>query len=206
MAAPTLERSLELVFGHEGGLSMDRADRGNWTSGTIGKGQLKGTKYGISAMAYPTLDIKNLTLEAAASIYRRDYWAKVKGDDLPAGVDHAVFDFAVNSGPARAAMALQRCVGVADDGHIGPLTLAAVNKQNPATLIGKLCSERLAFLRKISTWPKYGKGWTKRVQKVEQEALKMAAAPIPDVEPIANPPKNSWLAVLVQALFKRNTA
>lgn len=205
MAAPTLERSLELVFGHEGGLSMDRKDRGNWTTGVIGKGQLKGTKYGISAMAYPTIDIKNLTLEAAASIYRRDYWAKVKGDDLPAGVDHALFDFAVNSGPARAAMALQRCVGVADDGQIGPLTLAAVRKQNPATLISKLCAERLAFLRKISTWPTYGKGWTKRVQKVEQEALKMAAAPIPDVEPVATPPKPSLLAAIA-SFFKRSAA
>lgn len=183
MAASTLERALALVFGHEGGFQNRRSDRGNWTTGIVGKGQLKGTKYGISAMSYPTLDIESLTLAQAAAIYRRDYWTTIRGDDLPVGVDYVVFDFAINSGPHKAAMVLQECVGVANDGEIGPITLQAVSKTGPHVLIGKICTARLAFLRRLSTWPEYGGGWTTRVKDVERDALRMAGQSLPDVEP-----------------------
>ena len=175
MARTSLERSLALVFGHEGGFSDDRHDRGNWTTGGIGSGILKGTKFGFAAMSYPTLDIENLTLAQAAAIYGKDYAAAIRFDSLPAGVDHAALDFAINSGPSRAVIGLQRAVGVADDGRMGPLTLAAVSKADPAVVIRSLCAGRLAFLRQLSTWPLYRDGWTMRVKRVEQEALAMAA-------------------------------
>lgn len=205
MALASLERSLSLVFGHEGGLSLDRRDKGNWTGGAVGVGVLKGTKYGISAMAYPTLDIARLTLADAAAIYRRDYWRKISGESLPAGVDHAVFDFAVNSGPARAAKYLQTIVGVKADGVIGLVTLRAVEKLEPAFIVRELSKRRLDFLKSLPTWPTYGKGWAKRVAKVEAEALAMLADPMavnpppPDVEPVAKPAKRtvwSWLKEL----------
>ena len=138
MARTSLERSLALVFGHEGGFSDDRHDRGNWTTGGIGSGILKGTKFGFAAMSYPTLDIENLTLAQAAAIYGKDYAAAIRFDSLPAGVDHAALDFAINSGPSRAVIGLQRAVGVADDGEMGPLTLAAVSKADPAVVIRTL--------------------------------------------------------------------
>ena len=68
------EQALAVVLGHEGGFCAERSDPGNWTGGAVGCGELRGTKFGISAAAYPAEDIANLTPEAAAAIYRRDYW------------------------------------------------------------------------------------------------------------------------------------
>jgi lysozyme family protein len=199
--------SLSLVFGHEGGFTNDRDDRGNWTTGKIGSGVLKGTKYGISAMSYPRLDIKNLTLAKAAEIYRKDYAGPIRFDSLPAGVNHAVLDFAINSGATRAVIGLQRAVGVADDGKMGPITLAAINKANPATTIKTMCAGRLALLRDLSTWPRYGKGWTTRVNRVEREALAMVAVPEPippppDIAPTptAQPASSGFFVALLEAL------
>lgn len=198
MAASNFSKCLALVLKHEGGLSMIRSDPGNWTGGRVGVGQLRGTKYGVAANTFPHLDIPNLTVAQAGDIYRERYWSAVRGDDLPLGVDMTTFDYAVNSGPARAIMALQRVVGVADDGKIGPITLAAINKAHPDTIIRKLCMERLSFLRRLSTWGTFGRGWSNRVAGVESEALKMAAvkAPVapPDVEPVSVQPKPSVLA------------
>lgn len=101
------------------------------------------------------------------AIYRLQYWNAVRGDDLPSGVDAAVFDFAVNSGPARAAKYLQRIVGASVDGQIGLHTLAAVKKYvelyGAESLIIKLCSDRMAFLRGLRHFSKFGRGWTRRV-------------------------------------------
>lgn len=174
MTATNLQHALDKIFGHEGGFSSDHADPGNWTGGAVGVGALHGTKFGIAANTYPALDIKNLTLAQAAEIYDQDYAAKVKFDDLPSGLDYAMLDYAVNSGPARAAMELQRIVGVADDGKIGPMTLAALKGDDPKGLIHDLCNRRLAFLHRLSTWPRYGKGWGNRVEAVRTEALRMA--------------------------------
>ena len=83
-------------------------------------------------MSYPDYDIENLTLEQAEKIYTRDYWDKLSANQLPDGVDVFLFDYAVNSGVARAAISLQRMVSAADDGHIGPQTLKLVESHYPS--------------------------------------------------------------------------
>src|SRR5689334_21475768 len=110
-----LSRCLEVVFGAEGGLSLMSSDPGNWTGGKVGEGNLIGTKYGISAAAYPKLDIPNLTLAQATKIYERDYWNVIHGDTLATGVDLAAFDAAVMSGAGTARNWLLRSIGGADD-------------------------------------------------------------------------------------------
>ena len=112
-----------------------------------------------------------LTPAKVAPMYRRKYWDKVHGDELPAGVDLVVFDAAVNSGPGRAAKWLQACVGVDVDGDIGPKTLAAVNAFDATQLIDDYGRRRLAFLLDLPTWETFGKGWTKRVAAVRLESL-----------------------------------
>jgi len=107
-------------------------------------------------------------------IYRARYWDALACDELPAGVDFAVFDYGVNSGISRAAKVLQRVLGVADDGTIGPLTLAAVKRAAPTLIIIALCDERLRFLRSLRTWRVFGKGWGRRVADVKEAALAMA--------------------------------
>jgi lysozyme family protein len=96
------DRIFKTIVNVEGGFTKNPKDRGNWTSGVIGRGELKGTKYGISAMAYPHLDIKNLTVEQAKDIYYRDYWLKAGCHQLPADAALLLFDMAVNSGVGAA--------------------------------------------------------------------------------------------------------
>jgi lysozyme family protein len=117
--------------------------------------------------------MRALTPEDVAPLYKDKYWDKVKGDDLPAGVDYAVFDCAINSGPGRAAKFLQEVVGVAADGAIGPATLRAVDAMAPSEIVTRYQAKRLEFLQELSTWPTFGKGWGRRVEEVASAAQAM---------------------------------
>ena len=119
--------------------------------------------------------MRALTPETVAPLYKRKYWDAVRADELVAGVDYCVFDVAVNSGPGRAIKFLQSCIGTTPDGGFGPATLAAVKKseEDPARLIEMYCAKRLEFLQSLKTFETFGKGWSKRVQEVKDKALKM---------------------------------
>jgi len=118
-------------------------------------------------------EMRALTPIMVKPLYKRKYWDAVRADDLMAGVDYCVFDVAVNSGPGRAIKFLQSAVGVTVDGGFGSNTLAAVNEQDPAKLIAKYSDTRLQFLKSLRTWSTFGKGWERRVNEVENKALKM---------------------------------
>ena len=158
-------KAFERVVGHEGGFTDSPKDRGNWTSGKIGIGELKGTKYGISAMAYPHLDIRNLTVEQARAIYKTDYWDKIRGDELPYEIAFNVFDGAVNSGIRRSVEWLQRAVGEVADGIIGPKTMLAVKMRHSADIVARYNGHRLRFMADTpdAVWQEYGRGWARRV-------------------------------------------
>jgi lysozyme family protein len=112
-------------------------------------------------------------------IYRNQYWVAVRGDELPAGVDLAVYDGAVNSGPAQATKWLQRALGVTVDGHIGEATLRALEECTDMDgLVRKICARRLAFMRALRAWPTFGKGWTRRVAAVQRASLCLAAGAV----------------------------
>lgn len=162
------------------------------------------TMHGVTQRVYdgyrrkqelPTRAVRLIERAEEVAIYRGSYWAAVRGDDLPAGVDLAVFDYGVNSGPGRAIMALQRAVGAKADGHLGEATLDAVLARDPRELVGKIMAGRRAFLRSLSTFPTFGVGWMNRCAGIEKAALGMAdahpavvasvstlAAPLPDVD------------------------
>ena len=159
----TFEQAFDRLIGHEGKFTDDKNDRGNWTTGIIGKGILKGTKYGISAMTYPDFDIKNLTLDQAKEIYKRDWWDKLNADNLDPAIVFQVWDFAINAGMGTAKRKLQKSVGMAEDGIIGPLTIKAIHKADLNDVLMKFNAERLNHYTSLSTWPRYGKGWTLRV-------------------------------------------
>ena len=120
-------------------------------------------------------EMRALTPMMVKPLYKRKYWDACRADDLVAGVDYAVFDVAVNSGPGRAVKFLQSCVDVTIDGGFGPATLAAVKKaeENPTRLIELYCAKRLEFLQSLRTFETFGKGWSRRVQEVKDKALKM---------------------------------
>lgn len=181
------EAALSAEFKEEGGYVDHPDDPGGATNMGITH-KVLATERGVTP--YWKLDkaeVKNLTREEAANIYRKNYWDLIKGDDLPSGVDMAVFDFAVNSGPARAAKALQRIVKAKVDGLIGPETLRLVDDLVEADVINLLCDDRLAFLQKLSTFAVFGKGWTARVKRIRNLALVMAAAPSAEPLPLPSP-------------------
>lgn len=154
---------IDRLLSHEGGYSSDRADPGNWTGGSVGVGQLKGTKFGIAANTYPMLDIKALTRTQAIAIYRRDFWDRARCGQLPVAVGFQLLDGAVNSGIAQATRWLQRAAGVADDGLIGPQSLAAIRRTDPNDLVLRFNAERLDFMTRLRNWGRHGKGWARRI-------------------------------------------
>src|ERR1700733_16121152 len=120
------DRMFDIVAGHEGDFTADPADSGNWTGGAVGAGTCRGTRFGISAAAYPDLDIAALSLDAAKALYQRDYWQRIAGDLLPAALALLVFDAAINNGTNRALRWLQQVAQVPQDGVIGPRTFDAI--------------------------------------------------------------------------------
>lgn len=181
MARETLPIALQLTFGHEGAFSSAKTDKGNYHLGV-----LVGTKYGITGETLArhrkvktvTIDeVRNMSINEAADIYRIGYWSQSGGDILPRGLDYAAFDFGVNSGPARAVKVLQQLVGVVADGNAGPATLAAVDAYPGGLekLITDYCAARLRFLQSLTNpktgFPVNGRGWTIRVTGIDPKGL-----------------------------------
>jgi lysozyme family protein len=171
MAKGNFQPALKDVLVHEGGYTADPRDPGNWTGGKRGAGVLKGTKKGISAAAFPHLDIKALNDNQIADIYHGKYWVPIRGDELPAGVDLSTWDYGVNSGVSRSAKDLQRVLGVTVDGRIGPATILAAKAASPRAVIKGHCAKRLGFLQSLAIWQTYKNGWGRRVAGVEAKAL-----------------------------------
>jgi lysozyme family protein len=138
-------------------------DRGNWTSGEVGEGTLKGTKFGISAMSYPGLDIENLTLANAKAIYYEDWWKPLNMNHLTFAMQYQMFDAAINHAGVNATRMLQRAIGVDDDGIIGPLTIAAKDEMEINDLLMLFIAERISFFTQIKTFDLYGRGWMNRM-------------------------------------------
>ena len=165
------DTALKALLKHEGGYVNHPSDPGGMTN-------LGVTKRVWEEWVGHEVDEKQmraLTPELVAPLYKKKYWDKVCGDELPTGVDLAVFDLAVNSGPGRAAKMLQKVLGVAQDGAIGPQTLAKALNIDSSKLVADYNAERLAFLMALPTWGTFGKGWGRRVAEVTEQATHMTA-------------------------------
>ena len=166
------DSALKAVLHHEGGFVNHSSDPGGMTNlGCTKKVWEEWVGHQVDEKA-----MRALTPKDVAPLYKQKYWDKIKGDDLPEGVDYAVFDCAINSGAGRAAKFLQSCVGVDPDGGIGPKTLAAVNSFDPKQLVEDYSKRRLSFLTDLPTWGTFGKGWSRRINEVEKTALSMLAS------------------------------
>lgn len=164
-------KSLAFVLKHEGSSFVnDPIDPGGATRAGVTQAVYDGWR---RSHAQRTQSVKSISVDEIAGIYRLRYWDQIRGDDLPAGVDYAVFDFAVNSGVSRAAMFLQTVAGVPADGVIGKQTLEAVRRIGPTQAINALCDKRLGFLGHLKIFWRFGKGWTRRVNDVRADALAM---------------------------------
>lgn len=142
----------------EGGYTNDPQDPGGPTNFGITLADYR--KY-INPKGTAT-DVQNMTVDQAKSIYKPKYWDAVNGDSLPSGVDYCVFDYGVNSGVSRANR-----------------IYAKYSTLDATGAINAICDERLAFLKSLSTWGRFGKGWSNRVANVRNKSIKLAHAGIP---------------------------
>jgi lysozyme family protein len=176
MTKSRFEQAVELVLQHEGGFVQHPSDPGVATKFGITRETLSRVRGRPASVD----GVRSLTEREAVSIYRRLYWDAVRAEELPPGLDLAVFDLAVNSGPVRAARMLQTVLGVEADGIVGPVTLEAAREADAAETIRRLTRARLGFLGRLATWPVFGRGWRRRVLAVEQGALRLASSSPPD--------------------------
>lgn len=148
------DRAFDMLLGNEGGYSFNAADPGGETMWGVTARVARANGYQGEMRAMPR--------DTAKVLYRKLYWAACHCDELPELLRFQVFDAAVNSGVGQAALWLQRAAGVADDGAIGPATLAAATV-NPARVAVRLDSQRLKFMAARPTWPAFGRGWANRI-------------------------------------------
>lgn len=147
----TFDEAFERLMGFEGGYVNDVRDAGGET------------RFGISRRAFPGVDIARLTREAAAAIYRDEYWSKVQADKLPPGLRYAVFDAAVHAGPAQAVRWLQRALEVFEDGRIGTQTMLAALQSPVERTRARLLGYRLEAATGLASWPAFSRGWSRRI-------------------------------------------
>lgn len=179
-----IDRVWSFVVGEEGEtLDLTHDDKGNWTGGEVGVGELRGSKFGVSAKTYPTVDIAALTRDGAKAIFVRDYWQKFSCDQMPAPLGLLVVDAAYNGG--HPIQWLQLALGVANDGVFGPATKAAIAAQVPAgrakEIATEMLAQRLAYLSTGPLWSMFGaadgkpKGWARRLMALPFEAMNLLA-------------------------------
>jgi lysozyme family protein len=175
MAASSYDAALARLLVHEGGYTNDAADPGGPTNFGI-------TIYDYRKYVKPNAsaaDVRSMRVEEAKAIYRAKYWGAQRCDELPAGVDYAVFDYGVNSGIGRSGKVLRRCLKLADNtSAVNDAVIAAAAAADAKALIVAICDERLRFLQSLRTWGVFGKGWGARVAEVKAYALQLASGAI----------------------------
>jgi lysozyme family protein len=189
MARSSYDESLARLLVHEGGYSNHPADPGGPTNFGITLADARRYWKPDATAA----DVRAMPVDVAKDIYRRHYWAPMRCDELPAGVDYAVFDYGVNSGLGRIARVLRRITGLSGDALTGrgaftDALVAAVSREPPARLVTVICDERLAFLQGLSTWSVFGNGWGARVREVRAAALALTEKSSGSPSPHPNPP------------------
>ena len=169
MAAENYQTCLEMILHHEGGYVNHPKDPGGETN------------LGVTKRVYEewggTKDMKDLTVEDVAPIYEKNYWGRMKCDNVPAGLDLCLFDFGVNAGTGRSAKFLQTMIDTTADGGIGPNTLSKladyIDENGIEDTIKNFQAERQKYYESLSTFDTFGKGWTRRVDETTEAALKM---------------------------------
>jgi lysozyme family protein len=167
----TFATAMTALLSHEGGFVNHPVDPGGMTN----MGVTKAVWEEWIGHRVNEKDMRALKPMNIYPMYRRKYWDKVSGDMLPTGLDMAVFDFAVNSGPGRAVKVLQKLLGTMPDGFIGPQTLSLIAEKDLKKLIADYNDARLDFLEELPTFTTFGNGWTVRVEAVNHAALAMTA-------------------------------
>lgn len=213
MSSLNYDPALARLLAHEGGYTNHPSDPGGPTN------------FGITIVDYRkyvkpeavAADVSAMRLDEAKAIYRAKYWDAQRCDELPAGVDYAVFDYGVNSGIGRSGKVLRRALSLSDmTSKVNDEVISAACRADAKALIETICDERLRFLKSLTTWSTFGKGWGRRVAEVKAISLAMVAQEttpprslpppannISDEQPAASGLFHALLSILA-ALFRRN--
>jgi lysozyme family protein len=176
MAAASYDLALTRLLKDEGGYTDHPSDPGGPTNFGITLADVRRYWKGNATAA----DVRAMPQSVARRIYRERYWNALRCDELPAGVDYAIFDYGVNSGTGRSGKVLRRVLRLSDRGStMTDDVIAAAAKSAPGDLVSAICAERLAFLTSLKTFPVFGRGWTARVNGVRVAALAMAQNRLP---------------------------
>ncbi len=170
MAARNFSICLAAILSEEGGFADNPGDPG----GATNMGITRATLATWRGQAVSREDVMMLERPELERIYREKFWAAISADDVSDGLDLALFDDAVNSGPRQAIRDLQRALQVTEDGLCGPVTRAAMEACAPADLIVALGAARLARLKGLSHFSLFGRGWARRIQRIERQAKALA--------------------------------
>jgi lysozyme family protein len=163
------DKCLEMLLSHEGGFVNHPEDPGGITN----LGVTKKVYDEWTGRESTEQEMRDLTPDDVAPIYKKNYWDRVKGDSLPSGLDWACFDWCVNSGSGRPAKAVQRAVGATQDGAIGPQTLGLIMEKDPEEIINYVYGVRQDFYKSLKTFETFGRGWTRRNKETLHQALEM---------------------------------
>ncbi len=163
------DKCLEMLLSHEGGFVNHPEDPGGITN----LGVTKKVYDEWTGRESTEQEMRDLTPDDVAPIYKKNYWDRVKGDSLPSGLDWACFDWCVNSGSGRPAKAVQRAVGATQDGAIGPQTLGLIMEKDPEEIINYVYGVRQDFYKGLKTFETFGRGWTRRNKETLHQALEM---------------------------------
>lgn len=164
-------KALRAVLKHEGGYVNNPKDPGGMTNLGVTK------KVWEEWVGHPVgeSEMRALTPAIVAPMYRKKYWDAIRGDEMPAGLDYLMFDFAINAGPGRAIKTMQKAIGTNPDGAIGPKTMQALRDANQTDLVAKFSMEKELFYKALPTFATFGKGWMRRVAEAQSHAVTMLA-------------------------------
>lgn len=195
-----------LEMKNEGGYVNDPRDPGGATNFGVTIGTLRALNIDVDRDGDVDVDdVKKLTLPMVSNIMRTKYWNAVKAGQVQVGIDYLLFDAAIQHGPLSSVKFLQRALNVADDGHIGPVTLDAANRADPESLIGRMIIERRKHMQSKPTWATYKKGFENRLIRIQGQATTMAVRGIHRTSPVPAGKSGSgfarWLASLLAAIF-----
>jgi lysozyme family protein len=163
------DKCLHMLLEHEGGYVNNKHDKGGMTN------------LGVTKRVYDEWigrksteqEMRDLTPDDVAPIYKKNYWDRVKGDYVPSGVDWCLYDWAVNSGSGRPAKAVQRAVGATPDGVIGKQTVGLIMEKDPKFIIDYVYTVRQAFYEGLDDYKHFGRGWSRRNTETLHQAMKM---------------------------------
>lgn len=175
MTLARFQACLPLILDHEGGYVDDPKDPGGATNLGVTLATARAFKLDLDHDGdVDKADVRALKLADVAPVYHRGYWLASSADLCPRGLDYMVFDCAVNQGVGRAVRWLQMVALAKPDGIVGPKTIAAVSILNRSLAIALYADMREDHYRSLPTFPRFGKGWIRRLEEVQAKAQEMA--------------------------------